>query len=112
MSEKKGRFSAFVTGPVIEPTAPKPQQPAPIPDTLELPSTLPIPAAPEREDRRPFSTRLKPSLKKALDTYTTDLKLAGWPVSQEGVLEELIKALSDDADLRERVTARLTKRRT
>lgn len=105
MSEKKGRFSAFVTGPAV-PTA---QQLAP--DLPELSPALPIPAAPEREDRRPFSTRLKPSLKKALDTYTTDLKLAGWPVSQEGVLEELIKALSDDLELRERVTARLTTQR-
>jgi len=107
---KGSRFGNFVVQEATEPVG----EPLPIPES-SLPEQVkpvtqgPIPAAPDREERRPFSTRLKPSLKRVLDTYMTELKLAGWPVSQEGVLEELVNALEEDAELRAQVTHRLTK---
>ena len=67
-----------------------------------------VPAAPVREERRAFSTRLRPSLKRTLDAFVMDLKLAGWPVSQELVLEALVRRLRDDETLRAAVTGELT----
>ena len=72
-------------------------------------TTVPtVPAAPVREERRAFSTRLRPSLKRTLDAFVMDLKLAGWPVSQELVLEALVRRLRDDDALRAAVTGELT----
>lgn len=68
-----------------------------------------IPAAPSREERRAFSTRIRPSQKAMLDRYVMELKQAGWPVSQEGVLEELLVIFAEDEQLRQRVTARLAR---
>lgn len=78
-------------------------------DTAPDPQPLPIPTAPPREERRPFSTRVKPSVKGHLDAYVMGLKQAGWPVSQEAVLEELLLALKEDDALRARITSRLAR---
>lgn len=88
-----GRFSQFL--------------PAAAQDEQQQPAAVPI--APAREERRPFSTRVKPSQKAMLDSYIMELKKAGWPVSQEGVLEELLRALETDESFRATITARLTK---
>ena len=42
-----------------------------------------------------------------LDGYVMDLKRAGWPVSQEAVLEELLTALETDESFRAGITERL-----
>lgn len=68
------------------------------------------PAAPVREERRPFSTRVRPSRKAALDAYVMQLKRAGWPVTQELVLEELLRLLEEDSGVQHAVTAALTRR--
>ncbi|WP_425145045.1 hypothetical protein [Deinococcus sp.] len=80
--------------------------PNPLPAAADAP--MPVPSAPSREERRAFSTRLKPSLKRSLDAFVMELKMAGWPVSQELVLEELVRRLRDDETLRAAVTAQLT----
>lgn len=67
-----------------------------------------VPAAPVREERRAFSTRVRPSQKVALDDYVMGLKRAGWPVSQEAVLEELLRLLQEDAGVQATVMAGLT----
>lgn len=58
---------------------------------------------------RTFSTRMRPSQKAALDAFVMDLKRAGWPVSQEAVLEELLRLLAEDAEVSRTVTQRLTR---
>ena len=108
----KGRFGSFLPAKSTgepEKTSPQEVQQAP---SKQVPSmeTLSIPPAPVREERKAFSTRVKPSQKAMLDAYVMDLKRAGWPVSQEGVLEELLNMLSDDMQVRNTITARLTKR--
>ncbi|ULH17290.1 hypothetical protein MF271_18200 (plasmid) [Deinococcus sp. KNUC1210] len=74
--------------------------------TPEVPPA--VPSAPVREERRAFSTRLRPSLKRSLDAFVMELKMAGWSVSQEVVLESLVRRLRDDEALRAGVTAELT----
>ncbi|GGR07762.1 hypothetical protein [Deinococcus ruber] len=78
----------------------------PVPAPEALPPA--VPSAPVREERRAFSTRLRPSLKRSLDAFVMELKMAGWPVSQEVVLESLVRRLRDDEALRAGVTAELT----
>ena len=92
--------------PALPDSDPATAAPAPSP-TIPAPSTT-VPAAPVREERRAFSTRLRPSLKRTLDAFVMDLKLAGWPVSQELVLEALVRRLRDDETLRAAVTGELT----
>jgi len=100
MTQKKSRFGTFVL--------PQDQSESKEQGTTILtPGVSRAPTAPEREERRPFSTRLKPSLKRVLDGYVMELKLAGWSVSQEGVLEELVKSLGEDAELKASITQRL-----
>ncbi|UQN10824.1 hypothetical protein [Deinococcus sp. QL22] len=106
---KKPRFGSFVTPPT--PDLPvESAQPTTEATPQDSATSTTIPPAPSFEERRPFSTRVRPSRKAALDDYVMELKRAGWPVSQEGVLDELLQALNDDPDLRARITARLTKR--
>ncbi|MFC3832888.1 MULTISPECIES: hypothetical protein [Deinococcus] len=62
---------------------------------------LPVYAAPE--ERKPLSTRVKPSLKKVLEAYVQECRDAGFPVTQELVLDALLRELRDDHVLRERV---------
>lgn len=62
---------------------------------------LPAYAAPE--ERKPLSTRVKPSLKKVLEAYVQECRDAGFPVTQELVLDALLRELRDDHALRERV---------
>lgn len=95
-----GRFGSFLNA-----------EPARTPEADEKPTASPIPAAPQREEKRAFSTRVRPSQKAMLDAFVMDLKRAGWPVSQEGVLEELLRAFETDPELRASITARLTGRR-
>ncbi|WP_291426739.1 hypothetical protein [Deinococcus sp.] len=115
MATPKSRFSSFVTAPKDVPEEKKPARPQKDQEAPSevLPSVLPlmtaIPAAPAKEERRAFSTRIKPSQKSMLDGYVMDLKRAGWPVSQEAVLEELLHALERDEAFRAEVTARLMK---
>ena len=90
------------SSPVVSPR----ELPAPLPGA---PATAPaVPSAPSREERRAFSTRLRPTLKRSLDAFVMELKMAGWPVSQEVVLESLVRRLRDDDSLRAAVTAELT----
>lgn len=126
----KSRFSGFIpAGPAAVPTAvgaaESAAQETPVQATIGegvqgTPADLPgspalvesprsIPSAPPREERRAFSTRVRPSQKAMLDRYVMELKQAGWPVSQEGVLEELLQMFADDELLRQRITARLTR---
>lgn len=109
---KKPRFGSFVTSPG-EGESTTPEQGAPTPTALvpEPGSAAPvIPQAPAREERRAFSTRVRPSQKAALDAFVMDLKRAGWPISQEAVLEELLRLLQEDEQTRTTVTNRLTQR--
>ncbi len=111
----KKRFGSFVTAPQTAvneekskaPASQKSQkatsEPTPSPSSL----TTEIPAAPVREERRAFSTRVRPSQKAMLDGYVMDLKRAGWPVSQEAVLEELLHALETDEAFKAGITERL-----
>lgn len=114
----KPRFGSFVTAQeptkavAIEKKQSRSQKPQEAPSN-EVPSVLPltneIPAAPVREERRAFSTRIRPSQKAMLDGYVMDLKRAGWPVSQEAVLEELLHALETDETFRAGITSKLMK---
>lgn len=114
----KPRFGSFVTAPepkktvIEEKKQPRPQKAQEAP-SKEVPTVLPltteIPAAPVREERRAFSTRIRPTQKAMLDGYVMDLKRAGWPVSQEAVLEELLTALESDETFRAGITAKLMK---
>lgn len=113
---KKSRFGSFIPVPAVEGAA---QQPAvapvsgiSLPLAAPTPSTSPaagVPAAPVREERRAFSTRVRPSQKAALDEYVMELKRAGWPVSQEAVLEELLRLLQEDSAVQAAITTRLTR---
>lgn len=123
----KPRFSGFIpTGltaepPVVDAAAQETLSQATTGESTQaVPGDLPgsrapmesprsIPSAPPREERRAFSTRVRPSQKAMLDRYVMQLKQAGWPVSQEGVLEELLQMFADDEHLRTRITARLTR---
>ncbi|WP_189074981.1 hypothetical protein [Deinococcus sedimenti] len=108
---KKSRFGSFVTSSGGEEN-PTPEQGVPTPAAL-MPEPGPaaplIPQAPAREERRAFSTRVRPSQKAALDVFVMDLKRAGWPISQEAVLEELLRLLQEDEYTRATITQRLTR---
>lgn len=109
---KKPRFGSFVTSPGVEEVSDSERESVSSPATnapVELTGAGPIPQAPMREERRAFSTRVRLSQKAALDGFVMDLKKAGWPVSQEGVLEELLRLLQEDEHTRQVVTSRLTK---
>ena len=109
----KSRFGSFVPGPQPEqdekkPASPQKAQESPSKEVAGvIPLSAEIPPAPVREERRAFSTRVRPSQKAMLDGYVMDLKRAGWPVSQEAVLEELLTALETDETFRARITERL-----
>lgn len=110
----KKRFGNFVVqgGEVVPERGEETVVPEPATSPLAPPLAPPpsaIPTALPREERRPFSTWVKPSLKGKLDTYVLGLKQAGWWVSQEAVLEELLLALEEDVELRTRITSRLTR---
>lgn len=114
----KSRFGSFVTAPepkknVVEEKKQLRPQKALEDSSEEVTSVIPlsteIPPAPAREERRAFSTRIRPSQKAMLDGYVMDLKRAGWPVSQEAVLEELLTALESDETFRAGITAKLMK---
>lgn len=107
---KKSRFGSFVAAPSTNAEPVPEETPTPMLATAFPPAPAPgIPAAPQREDRKAFSTRVRPSQKAALDTFVMDLKRAGWPVSQEAVLEELLRLLQDDSQVRATITSRLTR---
>lgn len=127
---KKSRFGSFVTSPGgEETTTPEqgavplgPKWPTPQGGGEAAPTSTPaalvpepgpaaplIPQAPAREERRAFSTRVRPSQKAALDVFVMDLKRAGWPISQEAVLEELLRLLQEDEHTRATITQRLTR---
>lgn len=111
----KSRFGSFVPGPQAQletkkPPSPQKAQEAPSKEVTGVsPLSVEIPPAPVREERRAFSTRIRPSQKAMLDGYVMDLKRAGWPVSQEAVLEELLTALETDEVFRAGITERLMK---
>lgn len=110
---RKPRFGNFVTTPPPMPESSAESAPISSPvtsDPVPVPPPVDIPAAPIREERRAFSTRVRPSQKAMLEAYIMELKSKGWPVSQEGVLEELLRLLAEDAEVRARITARLTQR--
>lgn len=68
---------------------------------------LNLPAAPQIEERKPLSTRMKPSLKKELEAYVKEIRDAGFPATQELVLDALIQELRADDRLRERVAEKV-----
>lgn len=111
----KPRFGSFVPAPqpvqeVKKPASPQKAQEGPSKEVSRVsPPGAEIPPAPVREERRAFSTRVRPSQKAMLDGYVMDLKRAGWPVSQEAVLEELLTALATDDSFRATITERLMK---
>lgn len=65
------------------------------------PLNLPPPVA--LEERKPLSTRLRPSLKKMLEAYVLEIREAGFPATQELVLDALLRELQRDDTLRERI---------
>lgn len=109
----KSRFGSFVPAPQAQQdtkkqASPQKGQEAPSKEVAGvIPLSAEIPPAPVREERRAFSTRVRPSQKAMLDGYVMDLKRAGWPVSQEAVLEELLTALETDESFRAGITERL-----
>lgn len=70
---------------------------------------LNLPAAEAPEDRKPWSTRLRPSLKAELEALVKEIRGSGWPVTQELVIDALLQELGEDDGLRERVAARAVK---
>lgn len=81
--------------------------PASPPGETRRPLRLPTMTAPE--ERKPFSTRVKPSLKKVLEAYTQEIREAGFAVTQELVLDVLLRELRENDILRERVAEVLVK---
>ncbi len=88
-------------------------RPAPVARPREQ-SGLSVPDAPRRlnlppvappEERKPLSTRVKPSLKKVLEDYTKEIRDAGFNATQEMVLDVLLRELRDSDELRERVAS-------
>lgn len=75
------------------------------PPITEAPRRLNLPPVAPPEERKPLSTRVKPSLKKALEDYTKEIRDAGFNVTQEMVLDVLLRELRDSDGLREKVAA-------
>lgn len=67
---------------------------------------LNLPDAAPPEDRKPWSTRLRPSLKGELEALVKEIRAAGFSVTQELLIDALLQELSEDDGLRERVAAR------
>lgn len=64
------------------------------------------PRAPE-EARRPMSTRMRPGLQRHLKAMSEEFRDAGYSVTVEMILEQLVVHLRDDEQLRSQVVARL-----
>ncbi|MFC4427187.1 hypothetical protein [Deinococcus navajonensis] len=86
---------------------PDPVEEIPVASRGEARRPLSLPAVPPPEERKPLSTRVKPSLKRVLEAYTKEIRDAGFPVTQELVLDALLRELRDNDDLRERVAGLL-----
>ena len=71
----------------------------------EAPRRLNLPQVAPPEERKPLSTRVKPSLKKVLEDYTKEIRDAGFGATQELVLDVLLRELRDSDDLREKVAS-------
>ena len=76
-----------------------------VPSITETPRRLNLPPIAPPEERKPLSTRVKPSLKKALEEYTKEIRDAGFNATQEMVLDVLLRELRDSDELREKVAA-------
>ena len=68
---------------------------------------LRLPQAAPPEERKPYSTRVKPSLKRELEAYVQEIRDAGFAVTQEMVLDALLRELRDSDELRERLAEAL-----
>lgn len=71
----------------------------------EAPRRLNLPPVAPPEERKPLSTRVKPSLKKVLEDYTKEIRDAGFGATQELVLDALLRELRDSDELREKIAA-------
>lgn len=71
----------------------------------EAPRRLNLPPVAPPEERKPLSTRVKPSLKKVLEEYTKEIRDAGFGATQELVLDVLLRQLRDSDELREKVAS-------
>lgn len=77
----------------------------PSPSVTDAPRRLNLPPVAPPEERKPLSTRVKPSLKKVLEDYTKEIRDAGFNATQELVLDVLLRELRDSDELRERVAS-------
>lgn len=101
---------------MIRQAAPDPEEPArpapaarPAGEAQGSRRPLNLPEAAPPEDRKPWSTRLRPTLKGELETLVKEIRASGWPVTQEMIVEALLLELGEDDALRERVAARALK---
>jgi hypothetical protein len=93
--------------PTVRTAAPQ-TQPASV-SGGEVPRRLNLPPIAPPEERKPLSTRVKPSLKKVLEAYTQEIRDAGFNATQELVLDVLLRELRDSDELREKVAAVLVR---
>ena len=99
--------------PEQEPGTTRAARPAPVarpreqsgPSVPDAPRRLNRPPVAPPEERKPLSTRVKPSLKKVLEDYTKEIRDAGFNATQEMVLDVLLRELRDSDELRERVAS-------